>query len=154
MKATAAIFSIAIALITLTGCGGGGGDGSVSTDGLVLEGSLTQGSESSHARIATKHSEGEPLESIEICALGSCSTTDATGHWGFLVEGAFTGGDVQFTVNGHGISASPIFHVPEGAENVVFELVHSGGVVSATSITVDGVEHSTVHETEESHHEE
>ena len=140
------------ALSFVIGCGGGGG-GDDSTSGIVLEGTLIQGAGGSHARIATKHSEGEPLEEVEICALGSCSTTDATGHWGFLAEGNFAGGDVLFTVNGHEISSSPVVSIPAGTQVANVEFIHTDGVVSAHTLVFDGVEQVHSHDTEEEGHD-
>ena len=112
----------------------------------MFEGSLIQGEDAAahsekqlYAQVA--HGAGESLENIQICALGECSKTDAKGIWGFATEEAFAGGDVLFTVNGHGIDSAVVVNVPAGAKNVVIELENHGDEgVHAHSVVADGAE--------------
>ena len=150
MKLTV-LFTLSLIFLTV-GCGGGGGGDD--SDGMVLEGTLIQGSGSGHALISPKHSEGEPIGEVEICALGGCSTIDATGHWGFLVEGEFGGGDVAFTVQGHGIDTTAVVDIPAGTRSAAFDFINNGGAVSAHTIVFDGVEHEHSHDESESEHAE
>ncbi len=92
-----------------------------------------------YAQVA--HGAGEFLENIEICAVGECSKTDANGRWGFASEATFAGGDIAFTIKGHGIDTTTIITVPSGADNVEIEFENHGTEgVHAHSVVVDGVE--------------
>jgi hypothetical protein len=123
----------------LSGCSGdGGGD----SDGVVFEGTLTQGESVAHdSRIKPKHSAGEKIGEVTVCALGSCSETDSNGQWGFLVEGDFSGGDVAFSFDGHGIATTTIVEVPAGAKNVEIDFLNEGGTIHTHEFLVDGAPH-------------
>ncbi|MCB0322372.1 MAG: hypothetical protein KDD69_02330 [Bdellovibrionales bacterium] len=138
----------------VSGCGGGGGgDGS----GILFEGTLTQGSEETHQRLA--HGANEPLEEVDVCALGECSRTDIEGRWGFVADDTFTGGPVEFHVVGHGIDSTWVLEVPHGSSSIMLELVNRTDGVHPESLMADGVavevEHTHVHDedgsTEASH---
>lgn len=127
--------SFVLLALTLTACGGSSSD-----SGTLIEGTLTEAGGAGH-RIAAllRHSEGARIEDVVICALGECSVTDGEGQWGFVIPGNFPGGDVLFTIEGHGIDTESTFSIPANASEVVLDLVHvAGGLVTATHMTVDG----------------
>lgn len=126
----------------LNACGGGSSD-----SGMLIEGTLTEAGGANHAHsLVLKHSVGQRIEGVTVCALGECSTTDSEGQWGFVAEENFTGGDVLFTINGHGIDATTTVSIPEGANEVMLDFQHvEGGHIEAQHITADG---------ETSHHED
>jgi len=141
------LFSVSLStLLCAVSCSGGGGGEAGGNSGLLMEGTLIQGSSVGHAFSGAKHSAGQPIGSVEICASGACSMTDDAGHWGFLMEGEFAGGDVVLTVQGHGIDSSTIVSVPAGAENVQLDLVNNSGVVEAHTVSIDGAEQPHSHE--------
>lgn len=131
-------------VLFLTACGGGGGS---SDSGMLIEGTLIEAGGAGHSNgIILKHSTGQPIENVEVCALGECSLTDDLGQWGFVVSDEFNGGDVLFDINGHGIATETVVEIPSGASEVFLDFKHvEGGEVKADHITVDG---------ETSHHEE
>jgi hypothetical protein len=106
---------ILLGITVLSACGGSGGGDS---DGIVFEGELTQGTAVDHSARNVKHGENEAIESVKICALGRCSTTDGAGLFGFAGPSDFKGGDVLFSVDGHGILAEEVVNIPSGAKNV------------------------------------
>ena len=126
-----------LTLTALSACSGGGS----SDSGMLIEGSLTEAGGASHSRIVQpKHSAGQRIENVEICALGECSVTDGEGQWGFVAGEGFAGGAVLFTIEGHGIDTSTVVNIPAGANDIFLDLAHlPGGVVHAQHITVDGV---------------
>ena len=132
----------------LPACGGGGGGSSGS--GLTIEGTLTQGGAAEHSA-NLKHESGEHIESVQICALGACSVTDSAGQFGFEAGAGFAGGEVLFTVNGHGIDTTSVVEIPAGAKEVIIDFQHAAGVVTATHVTVDG---ETSHHEDEGHEHE
>lgn len=104
----------------------------------MLEGTLTQGAEVEHSRVA--HGAGQAIENVEICALNVCSTTDGNGRWGFLAE-SFSGGTVMISIQGHGIDARTPVEVPADARDMIVELVNLGeNTVRADSVIVNGTE--------------
>ncbi len=120
--------------------------GSSSDSGILIEGTLIEGGGDAHENIILKHSSGENLENVQVCALGECSTTDAAGQWGFVAGGDFNGGQVSFTIQGHGIDTTTLIDIPAGASEVFLDLKHEeDGSVKADHITIDG---------ETSHHED
>lgn len=123
-------------------CGGGSSD-----SGMLIEGTLTEAGGAHHVQASIlRHSVGQKIENVEICALGECSTTDGEGQWGFVAGNQFSGGDVLFSVNGHGIETTTVVNIPSGANEVFLDLQHvEGGHIEAHHITVDG---------ETSHHED
>jgi hypothetical protein len=133
--------------ILLSACGGGSSD-----SGMLIEGTLTQnGGSHSEKHILTKHIDGELIENVKICALGECSITDGKGQWGFALNSSFNGGEVFFTINGHGINATTIVSIPSTANEVFLDLQHmEDGEVKAEHITIDG---ETMHNENEEHHE-
>lgn len=143
------VLFVALSCLVLASCGGSGGGDSES--GTVFEGVLIQGEGVVHAErdvvAQVSHGAGEFLENIEVCALGECSKTDANGRWGFATASRFAGGEVLFSIVGHGIDTTVVLDVPSGAENVVVELENHGAEgVHAHSVLVDGVEAPQHHE--------
>jgi len=127
-------------LLGIAGCGGGSNS---SNESLLIRGNLIQGESVTHSRTSVlKHSASQPIEEVEICALGKCATTDNDGNWGFLVDYTSVPDHVTFTVNGHGISTSSVVHLPDGSAkdggDIAIEFVHSNNVVSVHEIEVDG----------------
>ncbi len=138
-----------ILLITsLAGCGGGSSD-----SGMLIEGTLTEAGSTDHnLGFALKHTNGQRVENVQICALGECSTSDAQGQWGFEVKGSFNGGNVLFTLSGHGIETTTTVDIPSGASEIFLDFQHvEGGAVRAEHITVDG--ETSHHEDDEDTHE-
>lgn len=144
------LFAASVSILLLSSaCGGGSSGGS-----LVIEGTLIQGSAASHGRSinsSVAHTAGQTIESVRICALGQCSTTDANGAWGFATD--FEGGAVNFTLDGHGILAETAVDIPADSQDVFIEFENQGGNhVLAHTVTIDGEEdHDHSHESEESH---
>ena len=146
MKISLRIIFVSIGFFCAS-CGGSGGS---SDSGNLIEGTLTEAGGAGHTSVLLKHSSGQYIENVKICALNQCSTTDKDGQWGFILGENFPGGNTTFTVSGHGIETSSVIEIPAGANEVFLDLQHvEGGLVKAEHITVDGVE--SHHETE--HHE-
>lgn len=146
MRTSAYFVGLIVGLLPccVVGCGGGGS----SSGSTVVEGTLTEEGGAEHTgRQVLKHGVGEHIGEVTICALGECSVTDSEGRWGFAAD--VTGGDVHFTVNGHGIDTSFVTDLPPGAENIFLDLGHvEGKIVQVQHMFVDGVEHGegTVHD--------
>lgn len=140
--------SIFFICLILNACGGGSSD-----SGILFEGTLTEAGGAGHTNsLVLKHSVGQRIENVAVCALGECSTTDSEGQWGFVAGENFTGGDVLFTINGHGIDTTTIVSIPEGAKEVLLDFQHvEGGHIEAQHITIDG--ETSHHEDEEHEHE-
>jgi hypothetical protein len=136
-------------LLFLTfGCGGTSSDSEI-----LIEGTLTEGGVISHhskSDISMRHSSGERIEEVLICALGRCSLTDAQGQWGFVIDQEFQGGDILLTAEGHGITSQTTISVPASAREVVVDLEHREGALVVNHLTLDG---ETQH-LEETHHED
>ena len=133
--------------LILTGCGGGGS----SDSGMLIAGTLTEAGGVTHSK-AARHGAGERIEEVEICALGECSTTDSEGQWGIVAPEEFDGGNVLFSVVGHGIDTTLVVDIPEGASEVSLDLQHlEDGTIEAEHITADG---ETSHHEAESHEHE
>jgi len=73
---------------------------------------------------------------VQVCALGECSITDDKGQWGFSVDQSFPGGDVAFTIKGHGIDSAAVANIPATARDVFIELVREGEVIEVMSTRV------------------
>lgn len=115
-------------------CGGGGS----SDSGMVIEGQLTQGGGVAHSA-ALRHGAGENIENVSVCALGECSVTDSEGRWGFVAPEGFTGGEVLFNIDGHGLLTSTIVPVPDNASVVEISLLRVGtNEVAISDIVADG----------------
>jgi hypothetical protein len=129
-----------LSLISLAGlfaCNGG----SSSNSGMMFTGSLTQGDSVEHsANLNLRHGAGENIESVQVCALGECSTTDVNGTWGFAVTEDFKGGPVLFSLDGHGISTTAVVDVPELAEEVFVHFQNEATGIVVHHMSVDGVE--------------
>lgn len=141
-----ALFS-GIALLTV-GCGGGSSD-----SGPLIEGTLTEGGISSHSLrldIGMRHSSGERIEDVQICALGKCSLTDAQGQWGFVVDQELPADAIILTAEGHGIVSQTTISVPTSAQEIFVDLEHQNGALVVNHLTIDG---ETQH-FEGSHHED
>ena len=150
MKKLIAIAILSVGCLMMTGCGGSSSD-----NGVVFEGFLDQGSDSGHsAKVNPRHSAGERIEEVDICAFGECSKTDAQGQWGFLVN-SFKGGEVLFSAVGHGIDDTFVVEIPESAKDVMLHLQNNGGQVGVHHMTVNGQPFSSesahTHSEEESH---
>lgn len=106
-----------VTLLFLSACGGGS-----SGNGILIEGQLLQGAETHHTSALFRHGANEPIGEVTICALGECSITDDAGNWGFAAPGDFQGGDVEFTIVGHGINARTNVALPGSSDAfIVFE---------------------------------
>lgn len=115
--------------LPLHGCGNGGSD-----SGRLIEGTLTEMGENAHGRVRPKHSSGEPIEGVKICALGKCSVTDGKGQWGFLVDQEVVQSEVLFLFSGHGIETSTSVALPQGTGDVSLEFFHTeSGAVEVSS---------------------
>lgn len=119
-----------LVLLFLSACGGGGG--SDSDSGVVFQGTLIQGADS--ARLA--HEVGEAIEDVQVCALGTCSTTDGNGQWGFSVDQAPT--EIAFSVTGHEINSTWTIIIPSTAKDVTIELENHSDGVHAHDVIADG----------------
>lgn len=133
--------SLAIFTVLLPGCGGGGGSDGDGSSATVLQGSLIQGEDGEAAetssRIRLAHSAGEGIGEVEVCALGSCSTTDSMGRWGFAVPSTPTA--IPFTIVGHGIDQTATVQVPDGAAEVEIEFENHGSEgIHIHSVIADG----------------
>lgn len=157
-KVTQLITLTLVTILIISGCGGGSSD-----SGMLIEGTLTQGTGGAHAEALNfKHDDGERIDGVEVCALGECSPTDDAGQWGFVAGSDFSGGDVLFSFNGHGIDTGTVLHIPEGATDVVIDFRHTAdGTVVAEHVTVDGEEHHMEesdpeddHQDEDDHHDD
>ena len=148
IKSRIIVASLFFICISLQACGGGSSD-----SGMLIEGTLTEAGGADHSRsLVLKHGEGQPIENVEICALGECSTTDGQGQWGFVADETFTGGEVLFTIIGHGIDTTTALTISEGVQEVFLDFQHvEGGHVEAAHITIDG--ETSHHEDEEHQHE-
>ncbi|MES2462702.1 MAG: hypothetical protein V4671_19140 [Armatimonadota bacterium] len=138
-----------------SGCGGGGsdGDGGSLDSELLIEGTLTEagGGGADHSRaFVFKHSEGNRLGNVQVCALGKCSTTDDKGQWSFAVDDKdFAGGNLQLSLTGHGIDTSTSVNVPKGSNQVFLQLHHvEGARIIANHVTIDG---ETSHSNDKEH---
>ncbi len=122
--------------LILASCGGG----SSSDSGVIIEGTLTEAGGAAHnTSLNLKHSSGQTIENVEVCALGECSTTDGEGQWGFGIQNKLAGGDIQFTIKGHGIDTQTVVSLPSSANSVFIDFKHvEGGLVNADHVTVDG----------------
>lgn len=136
----------------MVSCGGGSGD-----SGTVLQGSLIEAGGAEHRSVPSlRHGENQPIENVEICALGSCSITDDSGQWGFSAGELPANGTFLITVNGHGIATSTILELPADAHDVSMQLRHvAGGTIEAHDIVVDGtaVGADDTHEPDSDDHE-
>ena len=80
------------------------------------------------------------LEDVMICALGSCSTTDGAGQWGFAAPASFAGGEVEFDIVGHGIADQLVVTIPAGAADIDLSLIHEGDAGTVVSqVMADGI---------------
>ena len=141
-------FGILIVLAQLCGlsaCGGGS-----SGNGTLIEGILTEAAGVlDHAAANLRHEAGEKIEGVEVCALGACSTTDAIGQWGFVLDSTFPGGDVLFSIVGHEIASSVSVHIPENPSDVFIEFEHAAdGSVEVATLSADGISQSHDHHAE------
>jgi hypothetical protein len=103
---------------------------------MLIEGKLTEGGGTAHKLF--KHSAGETIEDVKICALGSCSTTDSMGQWGFSAPKSFKGGEVLFSIDGHGINTKTAVDIPMDAKEVFVHFEHNDGMVKVHHMDVDG----------------
>lgn len=137
-----------MSLLFLSACsGGGGGD---SDNGVIFQGTLVQGEDETHSRLA--HDAGEAIGEVQVCALGECSTTDGNGQWGFRVEQAPT--EFEMSVVGHEIDSKWTVIIPSTAKDVMIELENHADGVHAHSVIADGVEVEQGGHTHQHEHEE
>ncbi len=114
--------------------------GSSSDSGTLIQGTLTEAGGADHAARFLRHETGEHIDGVEICALGECSTTDAEGQWGFVVNTKNVD-KALFTVKGHGINTTAVIEITPEADTITIALDHvAGGHIEPSSIKVDGVE--------------
>ncbi len=145
-------FSLLGSLLLAAACGGGSSGGG-SNNTKIIEGLLTQGQAVVHSEARIKHGENQPLEEVKICALGRCSTTDGQGNYGFSAPEDFQGGDVLFTVDGHGILAETTVNIPSTGTDIFIHLQSSSkSEVRLHHILVDGVAVESTIETGEQLH--
>ena len=131
------LITLSFLCVLLSACGGSSG----SSSEVLIEGTLTENGGAAHKYAALKHGSGEKIEDVTVCALGSCSTTDGEGQWGFVVAEAALGTDVLFTVNGHGIATQAVVSLPAEGEEIFISFDHvEGGVIEVSSMLVDGEE--------------
>lgn len=143
MKKNILILSVAL----LSGCSGGS-----SGDGMVIEGQLIQGAKVAHSAPLFRHGAGESIGEVEICALGECSITDTDGRWGFVANETFNGGDVEFSIKGHGIDGTKIVSIPAGANEVFVVFEHgTGNEIDVETLTVDNKEVEHEHDEDGDH---
>lgn len=118
--------------LNIAACGGGSGTDS----GVVLQGTLTEAGGADHRSMTFRHTDGEALSEVEVCALGECSMTDEFGEWGFLTSQSNVGGDTVFTVKGHGIDTSSVVTLPLSSLIVTVDLQHvEGGRIVASHVS-------------------
>jgi hypothetical protein len=115
------------------------GCGSSSSGGVYFNGTLTQGGSEAHVGVEHRHSAGQNIENVEICALGECSTTDGNGAWAFEAPDPFQGGTVEFTIRGHGIDTTQSVDVPADANEVFVHFQREGAnTVFVHHLMIDG----------------
>lgn len=133
------LYSPVLALvILLPGCGGGGGS---SENGMLIEGRLVQGDGGAHSAIL-RHGAGEPIEHVQICALGDCTDTDLDGSYGLIADPSFRGGRALFSIDGHGIDADVAVDIPAGSEHVTVNFTRVlEGIEASVSDHSDGHDH-------------
>jgi hypothetical protein len=142
------IFAASFLGIVCIACNGGGGG---SSDGTVIQGTLTQRgaghsptihSPTIHSQtMSSKHASGERIEDVTICVLGECSITDGEGQWGVNIEN-FPGGELAITINGHGIDSETSVSLPISARDVIVDLGRDGNVISVDKLFIDGEDHT------------
>jgi hypothetical protein len=138
----ASILNILITLILGTLCAAcGGSGGGESSEGTVIQGTLTQTGLGHSAMLSAKHAAGERIEDVKICVLSECSITDGQGQWGVNVDN-LPGGEVIVTVNGHGIDSQTSVFLPETAREVVIELGRDGNIITVSQLLIDGEDHT------------
>lgn len=122
-----------------TGCGGGGS----SSAGTIVQGELTERGtgHTSTQSYSLKHTSGQQLEDVKVCVRSECSITDGLGQWGVFL-GNFTGGDVEITVDGHGINSGTSVSLPATAKEVEINLAHDQNVISVEKLVIDGEDHT------------
>lgn len=132
----------ALVLSSLFACGGSSG-----SSGKLIEGTLMQGSGTTHRSAldsvkhdSVKHSADTPIEEVEICALGKCSRTDGKGQWGFFVENENFQNDILFTINGHGINTSTALSLTniENINDLFIHFEHNHGTVIIHHLEING----------------
>jgi uncharacterized membrane protein len=118
--------------VVMCGCGS-------SSDGVYFNGTLTQGGAVAHADLEHRHSAGQNIENVEVCALGECSTTDGSGAWAFEAPDSFAGGTVEFTIKGHGLDTAQSVEVPAGVSEVFVHFQREGtNTVVVHHLMLDG----------------
>ncbi len=149
LRKLSSFLAIVATILSFSACGGGS-----SGSGVLIEGTLTEAGGAAHSKsLILKHSEGQRIGAVEVCALGECSTTDDEGQWGFVVEDAFVGGEVLFSVKGHGIDSETVVNIPTDASDIFIDFQHvEGGMVEAHHITANG--ETSHNEGEEDDHQE
>ncbi len=95
------VSSVALASVVLAGtiaCGGS------SNSDIEFAGTLSQIASNRTAQVL-----GDPIENVEVCALGKCSITDELGRWSFVVgDDDYFGGDVLFSFRGENLLATTV----------------------------------------------
>ena len=124
----------ALCVVFMLACGGS------SSDGVYFNGILNQGESVAHSDNVLRHAAGQNIENVEICALGECSTTDSNGAWAFEAPESFNGGEVEFTIKGHGIDTTQIVDVPDESSEIFvhFQRIGQNDVI-VHHLIIDGV---------------
>jgi hypothetical protein len=135
------IHKIVVTLVLGTICAACGGGGGESSDGTVIQGTLTQTGAGHSATMSAKHAAGERIEDVKICVLSECSITDGEGQWGVNVD-TIPGGEVAVTVTGHGIDSQTNVSLPTTARDVVIELGRDGNIITVNKLMIDGEDHT------------
>jgi hypothetical protein len=140
--------SVCILLACLTiGCGSGS-----SGSNILIEGTLTEGAGIIHSSMHQlrnescwlKHSAGQRIEEVEICALGKCSTTNLEGEWGFFVS-EIAVSPVEFSIKGHGIDTFVAVELEQANRHVFIHFEHVEGAVSVHHMFIDNDHHKDDH---------
>ncbi len=132
-------FSLAVCAL-LSACGG-----SSSNSGVVLEGQITQGAEEMHVNSAllSRHGENEPIQDVEVCALGVCALTDSEGQFGMGLPEDYKGGEFLLSAKGHGIDNQIVLHLESNAKDVFVHLQNQDGKLTIHHLMINGEEVAT-----------
>jgi hypothetical protein len=130
------VFALTVCTL-VSACGG-----SSSSSGVILEGQITQGAEETHANNAllNRHGENEPIQDVEVCALGVCALTDSEGQFGMELPEDFEGGELVLSAKGHGIDSQTALHLDSTANDVFVHLQNQDGNLMIHHLMINGEE--------------
>ncbi len=120
------------------------GCGKSSSDSIRIRGTIIQGESKEYNMLA--HEAGERIPGVQICALGSCDTTNRNGVWSLGFRGTRID-EVLFSVKEHGADTTFTLNIPQQAKNVEIEM--SLHTEAGYPHDEDGDHH--LHEDEEEH---